>query len=186
MSNTPEMPDKDFDLIYADPPWRYDFSETTNREIENHYDTMQLEDIKNLDVPASEDCVLYLWATAPKLQEALEVIEAWGFDYKTHAIWDKKKIGMGYWFRGRHELLLVATKGSPSPPEPGERVDSVFEEERGEHSRKPIEVRRHLVLAHPDKRKIELFSRENHVDWEVWGDEVEKTQQHTLETVTSV
>jgi len=74
--------------------------------------------------------VLYLWATAPKLLEAIEVMKAWNFSYKTHAIWDKEKIGMGYWFRGQHELLLVGTKGHFSPPAASLRIPSVIREAR--------------------------------------------------------
>lgn len=172
--------DKKYDLIYADPPWNYDFSETENREIENHYPTMETDSIKDLDVPKAENCVLYMWATAPKLKEALEVMKAWGFEYKTHAMWDKEKIGMGYWFRGQHELLLVGTCGSPGVPESSERISSVFRVKRGEHSSKPVEVKRHIEKVHPDKDKIELFSRDNRVGWEVWGNEVPKSEQKTL------
>lgn len=81
---------KKYDVIYADPCWRYDFSETDNRKIENHYPTMSIEEICALQLPTKINCVLYMWATAPKLKEAMQVIEAWGFEYKTHAIWDKK------------------------------------------------------------------------------------------------
>ena len=95
---------KKYQVIYTDPAWKYDFAETDSRKIENQYPTMELEEIKNLPINeiADTNCVLYLWATAPKLIEALEVIKAWGFEYKTHAIWDKGVIGMGYWFRGQH------------------------------------------------------------------------------------
>lgn len=65
---------------------------------------MTLEDIKRLRVPSAKDSVLFMWATSPKLPQALEVMAAWGFAYKTHSIWDKVLIGMGYWFRGQHEL----------------------------------------------------------------------------------
>ena len=89
-----DIPEK-FDVIYADPPWRYDFAESSNRKIENHYTTMQTSDIAKMKVPAKENCVLFMWATAPKLLEALDVMKGWGFTYKTHGIWDKEKIGMG-------------------------------------------------------------------------------------------
>ena len=78
-----EIPAGEYTVIYADPPWRYDFSETQAREIENQYPTMDIEEIKTMKIPAHEDSVLFLWATAPKLREALEVMEAWGFEYKT-------------------------------------------------------------------------------------------------------
>jgi ParB/RepB/Spo0J family partition protein len=125
-------------VIIADPPWRYDFAETDNRQIENQYPTADVDEIctwtpKNI----ADDCVLLLWATAPKLIEALTVLQAWGFEYKTCAVWDKEKIGMGYWFRGQHELLLVGTRGKAQPPNESQRVSSIFRETRGRHSAKP-------------------------------------------------
>ena len=102
---------KEYDVIMSDPPWRYDFSNTDNRKIENHYPTMTLEEIKALKVPSANNSVCYMWATAPKLLEALDVLSAWGFTYKSQMAWDKEIMGMGYWFRGQHELLLVGTKG---------------------------------------------------------------------------
>lgn len=105
-----------YQVIYADPPWRYDFSQSKTRKIENQYPTMKLEDIKQLEVPVEDNSVLYLWTTAPKLQEGIEVLKAWGFEYKTCAIWDKEVIGMGYWFRNQHEVLLVGVRGKFSPP----------------------------------------------------------------------
>lgn len=105
-----------YQVIYADPPWRYRHCSSKSRKIENQYPTMQINDIKSLKVPADDNCILYLWATAPKLNEAIEVMSSWGFDYRTCMVWDKEIIGMGYWFRGQHELLLVGVKGKMSPP----------------------------------------------------------------------
>ena len=87
------MTNKKYQIIMADPPWQYDFSKDNADKIENHYPTMTLKDICDLKVPSDNNCVLYLWATAPKLLEALEVMKSWGFRYKTHAIWDKQWIG---------------------------------------------------------------------------------------------
>ena len=84
------MTNKKYQIIMADPPWQYDFSKDNADKIENHYPTMTLKDICDLKVPSDNNCVLYLWATAPKLLEALEVMKSWGFRYKTHAIWDKQ------------------------------------------------------------------------------------------------
>ena len=134
-SNT-KFPDgtQKYGIIYADPPWRYDFSNTSNREIENHYPTMELQEIKDLGVPdiCNEDCVLYLWATSAKAPEAFEVMEAWEFTYKSQFVWVKNKIGMGYWARNQHELLLIGTKGNFSPPEPENRISSVIHADRTE------------------------------------------------------
>ena len=125
-----------YQIIYADPPWRYDFSPSHSREIENQYLTMDFEEIKSLNIPFDKNgCILYLWATAPKLLEALDVMNAWGFKYKSQAIWDKKNIGMGYWFRGQHEILLVGTIGSISPPPNSLRISSIKSIKRGKHSK---------------------------------------------------
>lgn len=164
--------DKEYQVLYADPPWRYDFSRTDNRKIENQYPTMSLEDIKSLEIPTSENCVLYLWATAPKLLEALDVMKAWGFTYKTQAVWDKEIIGMGYWFRGQHEILLVGTKGKISPPEQNKRISSIYKEKRSKHSKKPDYIRNMISEWFPNKLKLELFARENTDGWDVWGNEV--------------
>lgn len=166
-----EMPEGVYDVIYADPPWKYGFSETTSRDIENQYPTMEVEEIKALDVPSADNSVLLLWATAPKLKEALEVMEAWGFEYKTHAVWDKEKIGMGYWFRGQHELLLVGTKGKMPPPDPEHRVSSVFREARGKHSKKPEVVYSWIEAAFKDKVKLEMYCRSLRTAWLTWGNE---------------
>lgn len=167
----PTLPPGQFGLIYCDPPWRYDHACTQSRAIENQYPTMTIDEICALEVPAAEDCVLFLWATAPKLREALRVVEAWGFTYKTHAIWDKQKIGMGYWFRGQHELLLVAVRGDVSPPPEDARVASVLAYPRNGHSEKPAEVYGLIQAMFPHTRRIELFARGKRKGWATWGNE---------------
>ena len=169
--------DKKYQIIYADPPWRYSFCKDNADKIENHYPTMLLEDIKTLKIPIADNAVLYLWATAPKLLEALAVMKAWGFTYKTQGMWDKMWIGMGYWFRGQHELLLVGTKGKFSPPKQEDRKSSVHQEKRIGHSRKPTYFRDLISKSFPDKSKIELFAREKTPGWDVWGNEVESDIQ---------
>ena len=82
--------------------WLYNFSKSDSRKIENQYETMTLDDIKNIKVPAEDNSVLYLWVTVPKLLEGIEVMKAWGFTYKSSAVWDKESMGMGYWFRSQH------------------------------------------------------------------------------------
>ena len=160
-----------YDVIYADPPWRYDFAPTRSRKIENQYPTMTTEEICKLSVPSATNAVLYLWATAPKLIDALRVLHAWGFTYKTHAVWDKESMGMGYWFRNLHELLLVGVKGKMSPPESTLRISSVYEEKRGKHSKKPEYFYKVLEDSYPELNKIELFSRNKRSNWAHWGNE---------------
>lgn len=177
-----------YDIIYADPPWRYDFSENKKNSIEHHYPTMVLEDIKKMIVPAAKNSILYLWATAPKLPEALEVMKAWGFTYKTQAIWDKEAIGMGYWFRIGHELLLVGVKGKMSPPVPADRIRSIIrikrktsnQHTRSIHSEKPLYIARMINKWFPGKTKIELFARDHLKGFDTWGKEVGSTH-HTLD-----
>lgn len=164
---------KTYDLVYTDPPWRYDFSPSTETSIEVQYPTMSLEDIKAIQVPAADDCILLLWATAPKLLEALEVMKAWGFTYKTQAVWDKLITGIGYWFRGQHEILLLGTKGSPSPPIPTLRTSSVFKEHRRGHSKKPACVKEWINKSFPNLTKLEMFARGKPQGWDAWGLEVD-------------
>lgn len=166
---------KQYQIIYADPPWRYDFSKSNSRKIENQYPTMSTEEICALAVPSAKDAALYLWATAPKLLESLEVMRAWGFAYKSQAVWDKRKIGMGYWFRGQHEILLVGTKGKFSPPEQGKRVGSVFSYTRGKHSKKPDEIRDLISAWYPTCEKLEMFCRFPAAGWDVFGNQVADT-----------
>lgn len=170
--NKINIPENGFEVIYADPPWRYSFSKSSNRKIENHYPTMSLSEICDLSVPSAKDSVLYLWATAPKLLEGLDVMRAWGFEYKTQAVWDKERIGMGYWFRGQHEILLVGTKGKMKPPEQQLRTGSVYRFKRGKHSKKPDEIRDMISNWYPSATKLELFCRFPAAGWEVWGNEV--------------
>lgn len=162
-----------FNVIYADPPWQYDYSPTEARAIENQYPTMPLADICELPVSeiAAEDCVLFLWTTSPKLEDALTVLRAWGFTYKTNMVWVKDKIGMGYYARQQHELLLIATKGALPVPEPATRPASVICGERAAHSAKPESVYGLLERMYPDFPKVELFCRAPREGWSVWGNQ---------------
>ncbi len=171
---------KKYQIILADPPWCYDFSKDNKDKIEAHYPTMTLENIKKLTIPSEDNSVLYLWATAPKLIEALEVMKSWSFVYKTNMTWDKEWIGMGYWFRGEHEHLLVGVKGKFSPPSPQLRVSSMLHQKRTKHSKKPNIIREWINLWYPDKSKLELFARKSEnvlfedkswKSWDIWGNE---------------
>ena len=164
---------KKYQIIYADLPWLYSFSKSDSRKIENQYETMTLDDIKNIKIPAEDNSVLYLWVTVPKLLEGIEVMKAWGFTYKSSAVWDKESMGMGYWFRSQHELLLVGTKGKFSPPEPTKRVRSVFRFKRAEHSKKPDEIRQLIDDTFPNFTKLEMFARKKYSGWDSWGLEVD-------------
>ena len=168
-----ELPKGEYDVILADPPWRYDFSPTIAINIENHYPTMAIEDICNLEIPSAKNSVLFLWATNPKLKEALQVMESWGFQYKTNICWDKQKptsSKMGYWFLGQHELLLVGTKGNFSPPNQETRVSSLYSELKTKHSKKPDYFYRLIEKMFPNGKYLELFSRKQYDNkWTCWG-----------------
>lgn len=165
-----EALDRVYPVIYADPPWRYDFSKDSADEIEEHYPTMEAAEIAFLSIPAAENAVLFLWATAPKLQEALFVLNTWGFTYKTNIVWDKQRIGMGYWARGRHEILLIGTRGDVPPPT--FKPESVLCEKRTEHSRKPQTMRQWIEKMFPDMPRVELFARERVEGWDCWGNDI--------------
>ena len=162
-----------YDVIYADPPWRYNFTKADSRAIENQYPTMSIEDICALDVAANADAILYLWATAPKLLEALQVIDAWGFEYRTQAVWDKMNMGMGFWFRGQHEILMVGVRGTVSPPSQSMRVSSVIRCKRGRHSSKPDVVRSWIEQWYPSAKRLEMFARAKRPAWDAFGNQVE-------------
>lgn len=159
-----------FDVLYVDPPWRYEHAEPT-RQIENHYPTMSLDEIKAIQVPAAADCVLFLWATSPKLAESMEVLTAWGFDYRTCMVWVKDKIGMGYYARQQHELLLIAKRGNPPVPDPSDRPSSVVTAPRVEHSAKPDEFYDLIERMYPTSSYGELFARRPRNRWGAWGNQ---------------
>jgi N6-adenosine-specific RNA methylase IME4 len=173
-SNSELKTNKLYPVIYADPPWRYEHSISNSREIENQYPTMELDDICALPVGevASKDAILFIWATSPKLTEAMRVVESWGFNYRTNMVWVKDKIGMGYYARQRHELLLIATRGELPTPEPANRPDSVMEFPRTEHSKKPPEVYEIIEKMYPEYQKLELFARNKRQGWESWGNQI--------------
>ena len=174
-----------FQIVYADPAWSYDDKCLHRGGAERHYRTMSVEEIMGLPVQdiSAADSVLFLWATWPKLFEAKQVIDAWGFTYKTIAfLWVKKYRqtdmfkstnfwGMGRWTRSNTEPCLLAVHGSPRRESGG--VHSVIEAVPGPHSAKPPEVRDRIVQLCGDVPRVELFAREKIEGWSVWGNEVE-------------
>lgn len=168
------LPEARFGVIYADPEWKFEaYSDETgmDRSADNHYPTSALDAIKSRDVGslAADDCVLFLWATVPMLPQALEVMGAWGFAYKSNFDWRKDQIGTGYWNRNRHEHLLIGTRGKIPAPAMGEQFDSSIEAPVGEHSAKP-EVFYEIIEAYfPTLPKIELNARVARPGWVRWG-----------------
>jgi N6-adenosine-specific RNA methylase IME4 len=136
---------------------------------------MTTERICALPVPslATPDAVLFLWAPAPLLNDALNVMAAWGFGYTTNMVWVKDKIGVGHWVRNQHELLLIGRRGEFPTPEPANRPCSVIEAPRREHRRKPDEAYELIERMYSELPKIELFARHARAGWAAWGNEVE-------------
>lgn len=170
-----------FGVILADPPWTFEVysGKGKERSAERHYDTMSLDAIKALPVQqlATRDCVLLLWAPLPQLPEALAVIEAWGFKYKTCGFcWVKQTPnrkglhwGMGYWTRANVEVCLLATRGEPKRV--AKDVHQVVMAPVGKHSEKPGEVAERVERL-VDGPYLEMFGRRLRDRWTVWGDEV--------------
>jgi N6-adenosine-specific RNA methylase IME4 len=136
------LPSARYGVILADPPWRFKiYSRETgmDRAADNHYPTQETADICALDIAsiAAPDCVLFLWATVPMMPQALDVMKDWGFAYKSQCLWVKNRIGTGYWFRNKHEILLVGTRGHVPAPAMGTQWPSVIESPLGAHSVKP-------------------------------------------------
>jgi len=172
IGEAPPLPEGRFQLLYADPPWQLGNPESDYAP-ENYYPTLPLAEIKALPVPAAENAVLFLWAVNGLLPQAFEVIEAWGFEYKADIAWIKNGIGPGVWTRPRHELLFVARKGKFPPPEPRQRIASVFEAKRGRHSEKPERAYELIEQMYPNVTKLELFARgRTRAGWSAWGNEV--------------
>lgn len=157
-----------YGVLYIDPPWDY------QPESELGYPTLSREELLALPVAekAADNAACFLWSPASQLPLALEVMKAWGFDYKTHAVWDKESPGTGTYFHSRHELLLLGTKGTLPEVEPKCRHQSIIAEKRGQHSRKPKAAYVMIEQMYPGLTKLELFARGKARDgWAVWGNE---------------
>lgn len=171
--------DRKYDIIYADPPWKYGDSNCQGAA-EKQYNTMSIEELKNLPVEklAAKDCVLFLWATYPMIKEALELIEAWGFKYKTIGFqWLKLNhnmqgffFGLGRWTRGNTEPCLIATKGKPKRK--SAKVSQLLIAPLTTHSTKPPETRNRIMELCGEGTAIELFARQQVEGWDCWGNEV--------------
>jgi N6-adenosine-specific RNA methylase IME4 len=173
------LPDAKFGVILADPEWHDEvYSEETgmNRHASRHYTTSSLDDIKARPVGdiAADDCVLFLWSTNQHLDVAIEVLRAWGFEYASHYIWRKPSIGLGYWNRSIHEVLLIGTRGNIPCPALGTQRESVIDAARGEHSAKPEEFLLMIEQYFPTLPKIELNRRgPARPGWSAWGNEAD-------------
>jgi N6-adenosine-specific RNA methylase IME4 len=171
------LPARRYGVIVADPEWRFEpWSRKTgmDRAADNHYPTSPTRTIAARDVPsiAARDCVLFLWATVPMLPQALDVMRAWGFEYRSHYAWAKNRIATGYWNRNQHELLLIGTRGHPPAPAPGTQWPSLIAAPVGRHSAKPEIFLQMIETYFPTVRKIELNRRgPARPGWDAWGNE---------------
>jgi N6-adenosine-specific RNA methylase IME4 len=171
----PPLPEGLFDVILADPPWRYSFTAVSGNP-EEQYPTMTLDDLCNLKIPSAKDSILFLWATNPLIREALKVVEAWGYEYLTNLVWIKNGLGIGHYVRGDHELLLIGKKGNIPAPEEENRPSSVLKADKRGHSRKPDETYAIIEKMYPNRIYLELFARPETIreKWVYWGLEVER------------
>lgn len=176
------FPNKKYNIIYADPPWSYkDKASSGKRGANFKYPTQDKEWIKNLPVSniSEDNSILFLWVTMPLLQDGLDVMNAWGFKYKTIGFtWVKKNkkknswfFGMGNWTRSNAELCLIGIKGKIKRIDAG--ISSIVDSPIQYHSKKPDEVREKIVKLMGDIPRIELFARDKYIGWDCWGNEVD-------------
>lgn len=180
-----------YSIIYADPPWAFKTwtsdARIASRGSATPYQTMTMQDISSLPVSewCAPDCALFMWVVWPTLPEAMKVIEAWGFEYKTCAfcwmkadpykLWALEEdvyMGLGYWTRANSEVCLLATRGKMKRIDAGIRQGII--QPRREHSRKPDEVAERIVQLCGDLPRLEMFARTSRPGWDVWGNETDK------------
>lgn len=169
-----------FKTICADPPWKYD-NQRTGGSMKSgavqKYPVMDLAQIKALPVSniADKDCILFLWGTVPLLPWAFEVMDAWGFKYKTCLFWNKiGRRGLGFWFRGQVEVCLLGIRGKVTPFRC--QLPNVIEAPISKHSQKPVDFF-HLVEPYTPEPRLEMFARTSRLGWYCWGNEVESDFQ---------
>jgi len=169
-----QLGSKLYGVIYADPPWRFKpYAEETgsDRAADNHYPTLTIDDIADIEPPAAPDCVLFLWVTIPMLELGIKLLQRWGFAYKSACVWAKPQIGTGYWFRNQVELLLVGTRGNVPAPASGDQPPQIQTLDRARHSAKPDAFAVMIEALYPNVPKLEMFARTERIGWDVWGNE---------------
>lgn len=174
VTKQPEPLKKTYEIIYADPPWKYGNSMPAYfSEQANHYPLMTIQEICEMPIKGitAQNAALFLWVTSPILEESFEVVNSWGFEYKTSFIWDKIKHNMGHYSSVRHEILLLCIKGS-YPLQIKKLFDSVYSEERTEHSKKPDFYYDMIEAIYPNGDKIELFARQQRNGWDNYGNQI--------------
>ena len=173
---------KKYQIIYADPPWDYkgqtqhtgNGGESSGGAL-NHYPTMKLKDLKNLNIQSicDNDCLLFMWATSPHLDQAIDLMKHWGFNWATVGfVWDKQRVNPGFYTMSQVELCLIGKRGKIPKPRGARNIRQLVSSMRTKHSEKPHEVRDRIVEMFPTQNKIELFSRHNIPGWDHWGNQV--------------
>ena len=162
---------KKYKTIYADPPWNEQGGGKIKRGADRHYSLMKTDEIKNLNVSsiADDNCWIFLWVTNNFLKDGIDVLESWSFRYVTNFVWAKDRFGIGYYFRGQHELCLFGVKGNLKPIK--RNVPSIIYARRTKHSKKP-DVIRDMIFDMSHAPRIELFAREKVTGWDAWGNEI--------------
>jgi len=194
----PQLPDKTFDIIYADPPWDYNGKlqfDKSSKSVEKmdlsrsifissagfKYPTLKLGELKKIPVHeiAKGDCLLFMWATNPHLAQAIELGEAWRFEYRTVAfVWDKMNHNPGQYTLSNCELCLVFKRGRIPTPRGARNIHQLVRSPRKEHSEKPIKVMKAIEKMFPSQERIELFARRKAKGWSEWGlDLIEKSNE---------
>lgn len=192
----PYLPNKKYQVIYADPPWDYggkmQYDKTVLKEenggfekkiflssAEFKYPTIKLKDLKKLDVSsiADDDCILFMWTTGPQMANSIELGKAWGFEYKTVAfVWDKMVHNPGRYTLSQTEFVLAFKRGKFPQPRGARNVRQMVTVHRGEHSVKPVEVIEGITKMFPNQMIIELFARNNYEGWDNWGLEIPNSE----------
>lgn len=165
------LPDGEYNVIYADPPWEYRNS-GFEMSAAQHYPTMPTEKICALDVPVADNAVCFMWVTNPLLPDGLQVLGAWGFEYKTNLVWVKDRHTAGFYVYGQHELLLIGVRGSGMLPIEEAKPKSVITGGNDVHSKKPDSVYAMIDAMYPQGKRIEMFARQRWEGWEAWGNEI--------------
>lgn len=161
------FPDKKYQTIYADPPWKY--GKGWGWGAGEYYNLMSIKDICALKVPSSPDAHLYLWTPNGMIQPALDVMRAWGFKQKTIITWSKHRSIFGYYFKGQTEQLLFGVKGKLPPL--SRKETTLLNAPNGRHSQKPEGMYKKIEAVSPSPR-LELFARQKRKGWDAWGNEV--------------
>jgi N6-adenosine-specific RNA methylase IME4 len=170
-----DLPKGTFNVIYADPPWKYGDERGTVAAggAVAAYRLMPTDELCSMELPAiAENAVLFMWVTAPMVPDAQRVIDAWGFDYKTNIVWDKQNPMYGNYSHVQHETLYIATRGSCVPADQSDLPRSVQSIKKTDHSRKPVEFYEIIETLYPKAKRVELFARNKRKGWKSWGNEV--------------